>query len=728
MNLKNHSVQKQTGNFNLKGWGIHLLMIFSVFASLAGSAINVKPVNAAGNLNISKVSSINPASGLQYGLQAAGKDIISQQSCNNDIYEPDNNYTQAKTISTDGIPQSHNNHPSTDEDWVTFHAIGGDQYEIGTLLTNDINQGDTAANDTLLYLYAPDGVTQLAFNDDVGDFTWNKGYYHYRESLITWIAPSTGDYYVRELQWGPTLGYTVTDCHTYDMWVIDMITTPILALLKTSTTVSVTFAGQVIPYTYQLTNNTNATLTGIVLNDNKTVPSCPQTTLVTGGSMVCTASYTVTQADMNTGGFLTNTANARYDPDIVITTHYDIPITPIYTETPTYAPTPSDTPTDTPTYTFTPSNTATLTYTPTPSDTPTNTPTYTFTPSNTATLTYSPTNTPTLFDPPFGIKTVNASGLPELTWTMVWINGSNIVAVNAAVSDSIQEGTTYVAASLSCTGASPLTVTTLCAYEIPSVLYPRGRVVWTGTIGPDFGATDAGTANNELIITFRVKVSSAVDSVQNMASMDADLNGDGDLIDPGEQQVASANASWTRPSNPPTPTPPLYGSIIPETGFAPDRKTLLPSQTTVYAELGGLWLEIPRLGVQMPIVGVPVANGKWDVSWLGSAAGWLNGSAYPTWNGNSVLTGHVYDAAGNPGPFARLNTLWWGDKVIVHISGAQYIYEVRSVQQSNPGNSAAMMKHETLPWLTLVTCRGYDISSDSYLYRVLVRAVLIEVR
>jgi hypothetical protein len=39
-----------------------------------------------------------------------------------------------------------------------------------------------------------------------------------------------------------------------------------------------------------------------------------------------------------------------------------------------------------------------------------------------------------------------------------------------------------------------------------------------------------------------------------------------------------------------------------------------------------------------------------------------------------------------------------------------------------------MMKHEELPWVTLVTCRGYDVTSNSYLYRVLVRAVLVEVR
>ena len=42
-------------------------------------------------------------------------------------------------------------------------------------------------------------------------------------------------------------------------------------------------------------------------------------------------------------------------------------------------------------------------------------------------------------------------------------------------------------------------------------------------------------------------------------------------------------------------------------------------------------------------------------------------------------------------------------------------------------NTAAMMKHQELPWITLVTCRGYDEASNSYKYRVLVRAVLVEV-
>jgi LPXTG-site transpeptidase (sortase) family protein len=169
---------------------------------------------------------------------------------------------------------------------------------------------------------------------------------------------------------------------------------------------------------------------------------------------------------------------------------------------------------------------------------------------------------------------------------------------------------------------------------------------------------------------------------------------------------------------------------LPVTGFAPNRVTGLPDQSTdkAYAAMGDLWLEIPRLGVQMDIVGVPETGGTWDVSWLGKQAGWLNGSAFPTWAGNSVLTGHVWNADNTVGPFRYINTLWWGDKVIVHAWGAKYVYEVRSVTQVGPGNTAAMMKHETIPWVTLVTCRGYDQASDSYKYRVLVRAVLIEVK
>lgn len=169
--------------------------------------------------------------------------------------------------------------------------------------------------------------------------------------------------------------------------------------------------------------------------------------------------------------------------------------------------------------------------------------------------------------------------------------------------------------------------------------------------------------------------------------------------------------------------------LLPNTGFGPGHETVLSAQPAdgAYAELGDLWLEIPRLGIQIPIVGVPKGAGGWDVSWLGGRAGWLNGSAFPTWPGNSVLTGHVYDAYGKPGPFVRLNSLTWGDSVIVHAWGAQDVFAIRQVAEVGPGATSWVFRHEDLPWVTLITCRGYDETSNSYKYRVVVRAVLVQV-
>lgn len=170
-------------------------------------------------------------------------------------------------------------------------------------------------------------------------------------------------------------------------------------------------------------------------------------------------------------------------------------------------------------------------------------------------------------------------------------------------------------------------------------------------------------------------------------------------------------------------------TVLPSTGFAPGQATMLAAQPLekAYAVLSELWLEIPRLEVQARILGVPL-NGGWDVSWLGENVGWLEGTAFPTLKGNSALTGHVWGAVNQPGPFAALNTLWFGDKVIIHAWGQEYIYEVRSIRQVEPEETGAMLEPEELPWLTLVTCRGWDETSGAYRWRVLVRAVLVEVK
>ena len=138
-------------------------------------------------------------------------------------------------------------------------------------------------------------------------------------------------------------------------------------------------------------------------------------------------------------------------------------------------------------------------------------------------------------------------------------------------------------------------------------------------------------------------------------------------------------------------------------------------------------LEIPSLGVKMTVVGIPFRKCGWDVSWLANQAGWLEGTAFPSWKGNSVLTSHVYSSNGRPGPFINLGNLKYGDKIIVHASGQQYVFEVRTNAIVAPNNTS-VLKHEERSWLTLVTCKEFDQKSQTYRKRVVVRAVLVEVK
>jgi LPXTG-site transpeptidase (sortase) family protein len=348
--------------------------------------------------------------------------------------------------------------------------------------------------------------------------------------------------------------------------------------------------------------------------------------------------------------------------------------------------------------------------------------------------------TPNVFDPPSGRKTFNADGLPEMEFTMVWINDGNAVAINVQVTDEIPVGTTYVPGSVVCTprGASstapaataPLNIagvvpTSACGYD-PAT----NRVQWQGSIAADPGATDEASALNEVVITFRVTVDDSTNQVFNRGFARTDLNNDGEFNEPavpGSSLVNSNQTVWTRSSDTTTPQVRLPARL-PATGFAPNVTTILPEQPAEmnYASTD-VWLEIPNLRVGTSIVGVPLAQGDWNVDWLGRQAGWLEGTAFPSWNGNSVLTGHVTLADGTAGPFASLGSLKWGDRVIVHAYGYTYTYEVRENKVVSPNNTSSL-KHEDDPWLTLITCKDYNETTGVYANRISVRAVLISVQ
>jgi Ca2+-binding RTX toxin-like protein len=81
-----------------------------------------------------------------------------------------------------------------DVDWFRFYALAGNQYVFTTSLGT--------LSDTTLALFAPDGTTRLAINDDFGGTL---------ASQIEWIAPSSGLHYLR------VAPYEQTDTGSYTL-------------------------------------------------------------------------------------------------------------------------------------------------------------------------------------------------------------------------------------------------------------------------------------------------------------------------------------------------------------------------------------------------------------------------------------------------------------------------------------------------------------------------------
>jgi cytoskeletal protein RodZ len=116
-----------------------------------------------------------------------------------DPYEPDDSVSEASLIDTDGTPQTHTFHTTTDVDFVWFTAEEGLEYiiETGDLL------GDC---DTVAYLFDEDG-TELTYDDDAGE----GGY----ASRIVWTAPASGIYYAAVTDYAGRAGPDVS----YQIWV-----------------------------------------------------------------------------------------------------------------------------------------------------------------------------------------------------------------------------------------------------------------------------------------------------------------------------------------------------------------------------------------------------------------------------------------------------------------------------------------------------------------------------
>ena len=93
---------------------------------------------------------------------------------------------------------------------------------------------------------------------------------------------------------------------------------PAFTLEKTADIETYTTVGDVVTYTYTLTNTGNVTLTSpySVTDDKATVDcSLAASPLLPGESTTCTATYVITQADID-AGFVTNLATAK-QPSVI---------------------------------------------------------------------------------------------------------------------------------------------------------------------------------------------------------------------------------------------------------------------------------------------------------------------------------------------------------------------------------------------------------------------------
>ena len=111
---------------------------------------------------------------------------------------------------------------------------------------------------------------------------------------------------------------------------------------------------------------------------------------------------------------------------------------------------------------------------------------------------------------------------------------------------------------------------------------------------------------------------------------------------------------------------------------------------------GGVELEIPRLGCEprswacaQRIVGTRTG---WQ-----SKLGWLEGTAFPSWQGNAVPVAHNHLRSGLPGPFADLDELRVGDRLLVHVYGQAVAYEVQSVTTIDSQDGSVWSTRTTRP-------------------------------
>ncbi|GAP16606.1 sortase [Levilinea saccharolytica] len=455
------------------------------------------------------------------------------------------------------------------------------------------------------------------------------------------------------------------------------------------------------PFTLTAAGNTGSslqlTISGlygqltVVIRDNNGVQ------VASGAADCATPTPTVTRT-----GTSTHTATVTWTP----TNTETFTMTPSPTVTDTATPTPTNTETFTPAPSLTPTNTATDTLT------PTNTATFTVTPSPTATSTVTatpipPTITNTLPPAPLVMDTVPKDGAAlskgptqlKVTFDKDVIHDGSVNAADNPINYLlVEQGLNQTLETLTCSGGRQGDDK---QKNIASAVY----------------SSNSGAGPFQAVLNLSAPLPVGVYRLLVCGSTSIQ-DSYGNKINGGLDTVANFRVTAAKDDP----------EKLPDTGFMPGIMAELPRQPKEKAYAATeLTLQIPKLGLKMPILGVPFVSSEWDVSWLGNNAGWLENSSFPTWSGNSVLTGHVWNADNTPGMFAHLNKLRYGDKIEVRMAEQRYTYEVTENLRIQPDQIDLAFESKSSSWLTLLTCEGFDEETATYGARRMVRAVLVNI-
>lgn len=117
---------------------------------------------------------------------------------------------------------------------------------------------------------------------------------------------------------------------TSNLTTATVITSTLFVTIEPQTP-SVTTAGQQIEYKYFILNTTDDVATGLNINSSKTTPiTCSSTSIQPNDRVTCTGIYTVSLAEMNTGGYIQNIVSATANNGAPLTSNtatHNLPIT-----------------------------------------------------------------------------------------------------------------------------------------------------------------------------------------------------------------------------------------------------------------------------------------------------------------------------------------------------------------------------------------------------------------